>query len=44
MRAKRRTLLAVQNSVRVDDLDHVEAVIAEWGPRIKNPAQFWREL
>lgn len=44
MRAKRRTLLAVQNSVRVDDLDHVEAVIAEWGPRVKNPAQFWREL
>ncbi len=44
MRARRRSLLAVQNSIRVDDPDHVEAVIAEWGPRVKDPAQFWREL
>ncbi|KAB2684359.1 hypothetical protein [Brucella tritici] len=44
MRARRRALLAVQNSIRVDDLDYVETVIAEWGPRVKDPAQFWREL
>lgn len=44
MRARRRALLAVQNSIRVDGPAHVEAVIAEWGPRVKDPAQFWREL
>lgn len=44
LRAKRRGLLAVQSSIRVDDPDRVEAVIAEWGPRIKDRAEFWREL
>ncbi|MBS3651895.1 hypothetical protein KEU06_25135 [Pseudaminobacter sp. 19-2017] len=44
LRERRRALLAVQNGIRIDDLDTVEAVIAKWGPRIKDPAQFWREL
>lgn len=44
LRAKRRELLAVQNRIRVGDPDQIEAVIAEWGPRVKDAASFWREL
>ena len=44
LRAKRRQLLAVQNRIRVGDREHIEAVIAEWGPRVKDAASFWREL
>ena len=44
LRAKRRELLAVQNCIRVGDAEHIEAVIAEWGPRVKDAASFWREL
>jgi len=44
LRRKRRELLAIQNGIRVGDDEHIEAVIAEWGPRVKDPARFWREL
>lgn len=44
LRAKRRGLLAVQNGIRADDPEHVQAVIAAWRPRVRDPAQFWREL
>lgn len=44
LRAKRRELLAVQNHIRVGDPEQIEAVIAEWGPRVKDAAAFWREL
>ncbi len=44
LRARRRALIAVQNSIGVDDADRVEDIISEWGPRVKDPAQFWREL
>ena len=44
LRAKRRELLAVQNRTRVGDPEQIEAVIAEWGPRGKAAAAFWREL
>lgn len=44
LRAKRRELLAVQNRIRVGDPEQVEAVIAEWGPRVKDAALFWQEL
>ncbi|MCB1461512.1 MULTISPECIES: hypothetical protein [Chelativorans] len=44
LRAKRRELLAVQNRIRVGDPEQIEAVIAEWGPRVKDAAAFWREL
>ncbi len=44
LRAKRRELLAVQNRIRVGDPEQIEAVIAEWGPRVKDAASFWREL
>lgn len=44
LRAKRRELLAVQNRIRVGDPEQIEAVIAEWGPRVKDAVSFWREL
>jgi hypothetical protein len=44
LRAKRRELLAVQNRIRVGDPEQIEAVIAEWGPRVKDAAFFWQEL
>jgi hypothetical protein len=44
LRAKRRELLALQNRIRVGDPAQVEAVIAVWGPRVKDAASFWREL
>ncbi len=44
LRTKRRELLAVQNRIRVGDSEQIEAVIAEWGPRVKDAASFWREL
>lgn len=44
LRAKRRELLAVQSRIRVGDAEQIEAVIAEWGPRVKDAASFWREL
>ncbi|KAB2654902.1 hypothetical protein F9K94_22850 [Brucella tritici] len=44
LRRKRRELLAIQNGIRVGDDEHIEAVIAEWGPRVKDAARFWREL
>lgn len=44
LRTKRRELLAVQNRIRVGDPEHVEAVIAEWEPRVKDAALFWQEL
>lgn len=44
LRARRRALIAVQNSIGVDDADRVEDIISEWGPRVKDPAQFWRGL
>ena len=44
LRAKRRGLLAVQNRIHVGDPEHIEAVIAEWGPRVKDAALFWQEF
>lgn len=44
LRAKRRELLAVQNRIRVGDPEQIEAVIGEWGPRVKNTASFWQEF
>lgn len=44
LRERRRNLLAVQNRIHVDDVEQTEAVIAEWGPRVKDAAVFWREL
>ncbi len=44
LRAKRRELLAVQNRIRVGDAEQIEAVITEWGPRVKDAALFWQEL
>ncbi|MFU0505371.1 hypothetical protein [Pseudaminobacter sp. NGMCC 1.201702] len=44
LRAKRRELLTVQNRIRVGDPEQIEAVIAEWGPRVKDAALFWQEL
>lgn len=44
LRAKRRELLAVQSGIRVGDAEQIEAVIAEWRPRVKDAALFWREL
>ena len=44
LRAKRRELLAMQNRIRVGDPEQIEAVIAEWGLRVKDAASFWREL
>lgn len=43
LRAKRRVLLSVQNRIRVGDPE-VEAVIAEWGPRVKDATLFWQEI
>lgn len=44
LRAKRLELLAVQNRIRVGDSEQIEAVIAEWGPRVKDAALFWQEF
>lgn len=44
LRKKRRGLLAVQNRIRVGDPEQIEAVIAAWGPRVKDAALFWQEL
>jgi hypothetical protein len=44
LRAKRRELLAVQNRIRVGDPEQIEAVISEWGPRVKDAALFWQEF
>lgn len=44
LRAKRREVLAVQSRLRVGDPAQIEAVIAEWGQRVKDAASFWREL
>lgn len=41
---KRRELLAVQNRIRVGDAARIEAVIAEWGPRVKDVASLWQEV
>lgn len=44
LRTKRRELLTVQNRIRVGDSEQIEAVIVEWGPRVKDAALFWQEL
>lgn len=44
LRARRRELLTVQNRIRVGDSEQIEAVIAEWGPRVKDTALFWQEF
>jgi hypothetical protein len=44
LRAKRRGLLAVQNRIRVDEPEQIEAVISEWGLRVKEAELFWQEL
>ena len=44
LREKRRTLLAVQESVRVEDSAGVEEIIAEWGPRVRDAARLWEEI
>ncbi|MCW8060473.1 hypothetical protein [Agrobacterium tumefaciens] len=44
LRGKRRALLAIQNGIRVRGTAQVEAVIREWGPRVRDTALLWREL
>ncbi|MBB3811520.1 HEPN domain-containing protein [Pseudochelatococcus contaminans] len=44
LRAKRRELLALQQSIRADEPDAAKAIAAAWGPRVKDDARFWREL
>lgn len=44
LRVKRRALLAIQNGVRVGEPEHIESVIADWGPRVKDETLFWQEL
>lgn len=44
LRGKRRELLEIQTRIRVGDAEQIEAVIAEWGPRVKDTALFWREF
>lgn len=44
LRGKRRALRTIQNGIRAGDATQVEAVIREWGPRIRDTALFWREL
>jgi len=44
LRAKRRELLALQQSINADDPDAAKALAATWGPRVKDDARFWREL
>jgi predicted nucleotidyltransferase/HEPN domain-containing protein len=44
LRAKRRELLALQQSIHSDDPDAAKAIAATWGPRVKDAARFWREL
>lgn len=44
LRSKRRALLALQNRIRVGDPEQIEAVIAEWGPRVKDAGLFWQEF
>lgn len=37
-------LVAIRNSVAVEDQDHVEAVIAKWVELVKDQDKFWQEL
>ena len=44
LRGKRRELLAIQNSIRVDGADRIEAVISLLAPGVRDTALFWREI
>ncbi|PRA80169.1 hypothetical protein CQ054_21260 [Ochrobactrum sp. MYb29] len=37
-------LVAIRNSVTIEDQEHVEAIIAKWGGLVKDQDKFWQEL
>ncbi|MDI4658256.1 MULTISPECIES: hypothetical protein [Xanthobacter] len=41
LRVRRRTLVELQHCLRVEDC---EAVIATWGPWVRDESLFWREF
>lgn len=44
LRVKRRNLLVVQQSLTPDQAERVEAMIAEWGPRVLDTGLLWQEV
>lgn len=44
LRRRRRELIELQQSIRADDGDAVENLIALWGPRVQDEARFWAEF
>lgn len=39
-----RRLTAIRTGITVADQDQVEAIIAKWGPLVKDDGKFWQEL
>ncbi|MBA8862770.1 hypothetical protein FHW19_004521 [Ochrobactrum anthropi] len=37
-------LVAIRNSITVEDQEHVETIIAKWGTLVKDQDKFWQEL
>lgn len=44
LRVRRRALVELQHVVQVADREGVEAIIATWGPRVRDERLFWQEL
>ncbi len=44
LRQRRRELIELQQSIRADDRDAIENLIALWGPRVQDEARFWAEF
>ncbi|MFH1557333.1 MAG: hypothetical protein B7X99_16165 [Rhizobiales bacterium 17-65-6] len=44
LRVRRRALVELQHGVQVADREGVEAIIATWGPRVRDERLFWQEF
>jgi len=44
LRVRRRALVEFQHGVQVEDREGVEAIIATWGPRVRDERLFWQEF
>lgn len=39
-----RRLTSIRTEIAVTDQDGIEAIIAKWGPLVKDEEKFWQEL
>jgi hypothetical protein len=44
LRVRRRALVELQHGVQIMDREGVEAIIATWGPRVRDERLFWQEF